>query len=364
MLPLSRRPQHGRGFLFCRALTVANPVPIVANMYSKKKDSMTIRISVHMWHKKTDTMALLDSGATHNFIDPRTITSLGLGTRSLPRPLQVNNVDGTINREGNITKFCNLWICQGGKVVKLGFYVANLGSDRIILGHPWFKSFNPPIDWSTNCLEGDDVIIETAGFCSKTRTLNPVARPSTLQPSDQMQTQQLIPPQYHRHWRVFSEEAALCFPPSRIDNHTIKLKPGAPAKLDCKIYRQTEAELQSLKEYINENLAKGYITETNSPYASPLFFRTKSDGKLRPIVDYRALNAWTVRDVYPLPLMGSIIERLQGKTIFTKADLCWGFNNIRIKEEDQWKAAFKTPFGLFKPSAMPFGLCNAPSTFC
>jgi hypothetical protein len=62
--------------------------------------------------------------------------------------------------------------------------------------------------------------------------------------------------------------------------------------------------------------------------------------------------------------MGSIIERLQGKTIFTKADLCWGFNNIRIKEEDQWKAAFKTPFGLFKPAAMPFGLCNTPSTFC
>jgi hypothetical protein len=81
-------------------------------------------------------------------------------------------------------------------------------------------------------------------------------------------------------------------------------------------------------------------------------------------VDYRALNAWTVQDVYPLPLMGSIIEWLQGKTIFTKADLHWGFNNIRIKEEDQWKVAFKTPFGLFKLSAMPFGLCNAPSTFC
>jgi hypothetical protein len=90
---------------------------------------MTIQISVHMWHKKTDTTALLDSGATHNFIDMQTITSLGLGTRSLPRSLQVNNVDRTTNREGNITKFCNLWICQGHKVVKLGFYIANLGSD-------------------------------------------------------------------------------------------------------------------------------------------------------------------------------------------------------------------------------------------
>jgi hypothetical protein len=56
--------------------------------------------------------------------------------------------------------------------------------------------------------------------------------------------------------------------------------------LDCKIYRQTEAELKALKEYIDENLSKGYITETNSPYASPLFFHSKSDGKLHPIVDY------------------------------------------------------------------------------
>jgi hypothetical protein len=85
---------------------------------------------------------------------------------------------------------------------------------------------------------------------------------------------------------VFSKEAAQYFPPSQLDNHTIKLKPGAPAKLDCKIYRQTEAELKALKEYIDKNLAKGYIIETNSPYASPIFFGAKKDGKLCPIVDY------------------------------------------------------------------------------
>jgi hypothetical protein len=163
---------------------------------------------------------------------------------------------------------------------------------------------------------------------------------------------------------VFSKEAAQHFPPSWLDNHAIKLKPGAPAKLDCKIYRKTEAELKALKEYIDKNLAKGYIIETNSPYASPIFFCAKKDGKLCPIVDYRVLNAWTVQDVYLLPLIGSIIDQLQGKRIFTKADLRWGFNNICIKEEDQWKAAFKTPFGLFKPAAMPFGMNNAPSTFC
>jgi hypothetical protein len=226
------------------------------------------------------------------------------------------------------------------------------------LGHPWFKAFNPVIDWSTNQLQGDNLIIETAGFHSKTQ----LQAVSVIDDRDQVLP--LIPPQYHPHWQVFSEKAVQRFPPSRPDDHAIELKPGAPAKLDCKIYRQTEKELKALKEYIDNGLAKGYIEETNSPYASPLFFQEKSDGKLRPIVDYRALNAWTVRDVYPLPLIGSIIDHLQGKTLFTKMDLWWGFNNILIKEEDQWKAAFKTPFGMHKIKVMPFGLSNAPSTFC
>jgi hypothetical protein len=156
-------------------------------MYSKKKDSMTIQISVLMWHKKTKTKALLDSGATHNFIDKQAINSLGLGTHSLLHPLQVNNVDSSLNEGGSITQYCNLWICQGSKVVKLGFYVANLGSDRIILGHPWFKTFNPSIDWNSNCLKEEDFSIETAGFCSKTKPLTCTITPSN--PSDQIQMQ-------------------------------------------------------------------------------------------------------------------------------------------------------------------------------
>ena len=206
------------------------------------------------------------------------------------------------------------------------------------------------------------MIIETAGYRSKEAIT--IRNITFTPPNDRLEVQKHIPQQYHQHWEVFSEEAAQRFPPARPDDHAIQLKPGAPAKLDCKIYRQTEKELTALKAFIDESLAKGYITEANSPYASPLFFRAKKDGKLRPIIDYRALNTWTVRDVYPLPLIGNIIDHLQGKTLFTKMDLRWGFNNIRIKEEDQWKAAFKTPFGMHKPAVMFFGLCNSPATFC
>jgi hypothetical protein len=206
------------------------------------------------------------------------VKSLGLGTRLLKQPLHVSNIDGTLNRSGDITHFCNLWLQRENTVIKLGFYIANLGRDRIILGHPWFKAFNPVIDWKTNQLTGPDVIIETAGFRTKAQINSILLRP----PGDQSEVEKLIPPQYHRHWKVFSEEAAQRFPPSRPDNHAIKLKPGAPAKLDCKIYRQTDKELAALKQYIDESLAKGYITESKSPYASPLFFRAKVTANYAP----------------------------------------------------------------------------------
>ena len=123
---------------------------------------MTIPLTVNMWHKTTKIEALLDCGATHNFIDPRTIKTLAMGTNPLKQPLAVHNVDGTINRGGTITQYCNLWVRQGKHVEKLGFYVANLGRDRLILGYPWFTKFNPNFNWKDNILEGEEVEIDTA----------------------------------------------------------------------------------------------------------------------------------------------------------------------------------------------------------
>jgi len=88
---------------------------------------MTVKVHLYMRHQKTDVEALLDSGATENFINQRTIDLLHIGTRSLPQPREVRNVDGTHNQAGSITRYCNLWIRQGPKNIKMGFYVANLG---------------------------------------------------------------------------------------------------------------------------------------------------------------------------------------------------------------------------------------------
>jgi hypothetical protein len=123
-------------------------------------------------------------------------------------------------------------------------------------------------------------------------------------------------------------------------------------------------ECDALKDFVGTNLQSGKIQSSDSPYANPFFFRPKPRSReLRGIQDYRRLNEITIKDQYPLPLIQDVFAKVQRSKIFTKMDLHWGFNNIRIWEDDEHKAAFITPMGLFQPNVMQFGLCNAPSTF-
>src|SRR6266576_3101118 len=97
--------------------------------------------------------------------------------------------------------------------------------------------------------------------------------------------------------------------------------------------------------------------------ASPFFFIKKKDGKLRLVQDYWKLNEMTIKNRYPLPLILELIDQLSHMMIFSKMDIRWGYNNIRIKEGDEWKAAFRTNQGLFEPLVMFFGLTNSLATF-
>lgn len=171
-----------------------------------------------------------------------------------------------------------------------------------------------------------------------------------------------VPTPYQEYASVFEKKAAERFPSSRPWDHAIDLKPDFIPK-DFKPYRLSPQEQKVADEFIDENLKKGYIRESKSPMASPLFFVGKKDGSLRPCQDYRYLNEGTVKNAYPLPLVSELVDKLQGAKIFSKLDLRSGYNNVRIKDGDQWKAAFKTHRGLFEPMVMFFGLCNSPATF-
>jgi hypothetical protein len=171
-----------------------------------------------------------------------------------------------------------------------------------------------------------------------------------------------IPKEFHEYLSVFLKKATLRKPERKPWDHRIELKPGFVPKAQ-KAYSLSQDEVLLAKEFIAENLKKGYIRYSKSPQSSPLFFVNKKSGDKRPCQDYWYLNEWTIKNAYPLPLIQDLINGLQGIKYFTKLDIRWRYNNIRIHEGDKWKAAFRTPQGLFKPTVMFFGLCNSLATF-
>ena len=130
-----------------------------------------------------------------------------------------------------------------------------------------------------------------------------------------------------------------------------------------KVYPLSREEKEEVREFVKEQLRKGYIRLSKSPQTAPVFFVGKKDGKKRMVQDYRYLNEWTVKNNYPLPLISDVLENIGTKKVFTKMDLRWGYNNVRIKEGDEWKAVFTMLEGLFEPTVMFFGLTNSPATF-
>ena len=111
--------------------------------------------------------------------------------------------------------------------------------------------------------------------------------------------------------------------------------------MDCKIYPLNRDEQTQLDAFLKDNLDMGRIRSSKSPMASPFFFIKKKDGKLRPVQDYWKLNEMTIKNRYPLPLISELIDQLSHAKIILKMDVRWGYNNIRIKEGDEWKVAFR-----------------------
>ena len=354
----------------------------------------------------------LDCGATGKFIDQHYAKDKGLKTEPLDQPVKVYNVDGTLNKRGTIRRYVDLDIEIHGRTCKERFLVTGLGRQKIILGFPWLTKMNPIIDWQKGTLEWrqpnlgktllekekrlrttvtiaeeedeeehlnstqnplDDnelsVLISTiTGDMDNSEWINSKSTMATkIQAEINLKKEVLpleeqVPKEFHEYLDVFSEEKAARFPEPRTWDHKIEMKDTFIPK-SFKTYNLTPQEQIELDKFLKDNLDKGYIRPSQSPMASPFFFVDKKDGKLRPCQDYRYLNEHTVKNAYPLPLISELLDKLKGARRFTKLDVRWGYNNVRIREGDQWKAAFKTNRGLFEPTVMFFGLCNSPATF-
>jgi len=145
-------------------------------------------------------------------------------------------------------------------------------------------------------------------------------------------------------------------------DHVVELKKSfVPRK--GKVYSLSRDEREKVQVFVEDQLRKRYIWLSKSPQTLPVHFVAKKDGKRRMVQDYRHINEGTIKNVYPLPLISDILDRVGTKKMFTKLDLRWGYNNIRIKEGDEWKAAFTMHIGSYELTVMYFGLTNSPTTF-
>ena len=151
-------------------------------------------------------------------------------------------------------------------------------------------------------------------------------------------------------------------PPDREFDFSIDLLPRT-TPISMSPYRMAPTELKELKVQLQELVDKGFIRPSTSPWGAPVFFVKKKNGTLRLCIDYRQLNRVTIKNKYPLPRIDDLFDQLQGASVFSKIDLRSGYHQLKIKEGDIPKTAFRTRYGHYEFLVMPFGLTNAPAAF-
>ena len=265
--------------------------------------------------------------------------------RQKETPLEPRLADGSespiILHEIDLT----LLVGPGFAPYKATFQVMKVGIAPIILGAPFCRTARPQFDWEARTIRSSDSDAPGAA-------INAIEAPSP----------NTIPTDYKDFEDVFSEAEADVLPPRRPFDHTIPLIEGATPTFGP-IYRLSVKEQEALDKYLASMLKKGFIRVSSSPASSPLLFVEKNDGSLRPCIDYRKLNAITIKNRYPLPLISELLDALSKAGFYTKIDLRGAYNLLRIALGEEWKTAFRTNRGLFEYLVMPFGLTNAPASF-
>lgn len=290
------------------------------------------------WNRQSLPLrALVDSGADESFLDSKLAAQAGILSEPLTAPLEATALNGEFfARVTHRTKPLQL-IISGNHREFIQFNLISSPLTPIVLGHSWLKVHNPHIDWSASKL------VSWSSHCHSLclqSALAPVE--ATVPPPSKSPDLSSVPPVYHDLKEVFSKQQALSLPPHRPYDCSIDLLPGAPLP-SSRIFNLSRLERETMEKYIHDSLAAGIIRPSSSPVGAGFFFVSKKDHSLRPCIDYRGLNAITVKNKYPLPLISSAFEPIQEATIFSKLDLRNAYHLVRIREGDEWKTAFNTP---------------------
>ena len=321
------------------------------------------------------TQALLDTGALRDFIDKTFALNSRLDIHPSKTRQTLHLADGRqsiVNEEIMLT----VLVGEDFQPYKSTSMVAPLEIGPIVLGAPFFRKAQPILDWDTSTIRPPSNSTNFKHPRTENLHISRISaevfnaidnepkgaiylRSITVDPPP---LKDLVPVEYYDFLDVFSEAEASKLPPHRPFDHRIPLIEGAQPSFGP-IYSLSITEQEALRDYLDKNLQKGFIVPSELPAASPILFVKKKDKSLRLCVDYRKLNNITVKNRYPLPLIGDLLDQLRAAVVFSKIDLRGAYNLLRIAAGEEWKTAFRTCFGLFEYRVMPFGLTNAPASF-
>ena len=301
---------------------------------------------------------LFDTGASNSFISRSLVDVLGFTPTPLAKSLLVTSPLGVSAQLSLICIGCPLVI--GGKDFTADLIVLADNTYDVILGVDWLKPNHALIDCFDMLVTfgepGKPVLQYQGASTDVVLVAGLLAKLEGLSMDLNIGEISII----SEYLDVFQEIPEL--PPRRVVDFVIEILPGT-APISISPYRMAPTELKELKVQIEELLRQGFIRPSFSPWGAPVLFVRKKDGTLRLCVDYRQLNKVTIKNRYPLPRIDDLFDQLRESTIFSKIDLRSGYHQLRVKEDDISKTAFRTRYGHYEFVVMPFGLTNAPAVF-
>eukprot|EP00253_Pinus_taeda_P015904 PITA_15904 len=320
---------------------------------------------------------LIDPGATLSYVNPKVVERCNLQSVKFKNPWLVQLATGAKRKVTSKINNCSFTIVD--QPITADLNILPLGSYDILIGMDWLEKHWSLVDCKTK-------IIYYRDQQGNSKEVQGIKRPVQVRPITANQLVKCIRKGYQVYAiqvgfanskdktaslnnipviqefsDVFPEEIP-GLPPRRDIDFTIELVPGS-TPVSRAPYRMSIPELTELKMQLQELLEKNYIRPSVSPWGAPVLFVKKKEGTLRMCIDYRQLNKLTIKNKYPLPRIDELFDQVKGATVFSKIDLRSGYHQIRIKDEDIAKTAFRTRYGHYEFVVLPFGLTNAPATF-